>query len=68
MKITSQQKKFALPLIGLAISLTGYIKTLGTAWSFVFALPMGACVAVFLSYNGERIFNRCRDWFDRDGW
>ena len=55
MKITSQQKKFILPLAGFIASCIAWYLTLGTLWAILCVAPMVACFMVFAIYNGDRI-------------
>ncbi|MND23289.1 hypothetical protein D3C76_1538610 [compost metagenome] len=68
MKITSQQKKFSLPLAGFIASCIAWYLTLGTLWAILCVAPMVACFMVFATYNGDRIVKLAKAWLDRDGW
>lgn len=68
MTITSQQKKFALPLAAFVFSLTAYVITLGGWFCFLMVPPMTASVMIFLHYNWDLMAKRITRWLDRDGW
>jgi len=68
MKITSQQKKFSLPLAGFIASCIAWYLTLGTLWAILCVAPMVACFMVFAIYNGDRIIKQVEAWLERDGW
>lgn len=68
MKITSQQKKFGLPLAGLSASFLLYLNCLGTAWAILLVVPMVGFLMAFLTFNGDHLARWIKSWFERDGW
>lgn len=68
MKITSQQKKFALPLSGFLISLVAYLLSLGSILAILWVIPMVATAWVFVACNIDAIHKAITGWLNRDGW
>ncbi|WP_110949199.1 hypothetical protein [Pseudomonas bohemica] len=68
MKITSKQKKVAVPLTVFIVSAAAYVAALGSWW-FVLTLPT-LCVSFAFTcmHLGPPAAKSINDWLERDGW